>query len=58
LYKKILQKNTSLQLIASGGISTINDLKQLKELGLFGAIIGKAIYEGKIILKEISMFNQ
>jgi phosphoribosylformimino-5-aminoimidazole carboxamide ribotide isomerase len=58
LYKKILQKNTSLQLIASGGISTINDLKQLKDLGLFGAIIGKAIYEGKISLKEISMFNQ
>lgn len=58
LYKKILNKNAALQLIASGGISSLNDLEQLKEAGLYGAIIGKAIYEGKISLKEISMFNQ
>lgn len=58
LYKKILDKNAALQLIASGGISSLNDLEQLKEAGLYGAIIGKAIYEGKISLKEISMFNQ
>lgn len=58
LYKKILEKNTALHLIASGGISSLKDLEQLKEAGLYGAIIGKAIYEGKISLKEISMFNQ
>ncbi len=58
LYKKIVKKNASLHLIASGGISSVNDLEQLKEAGLYGAIIGKAIYEGKISLKEISMFNQ
>jgi phosphoribosylformimino-5-aminoimidazole carboxamide ribotide isomerase len=58
LYKKILEKNAALHLIASGGISSVKDLEQLKEAGLYGAIIGKAIYEGKISLKEISMFNQ
>jgi phosphoribosylformimino-5-aminoimidazole carboxamide ribotide isomerase len=58
LYKNILNKNSALQLIASGGISSLNDLEQLKNAGLYGAIIGKAIYEGKISLKEISMFNQ
>lgn len=58
LYKKILEKNTALHLIASGGISSLKDLEHLKEAGLYGAIIGKAIYEGKISLKEISMFNQ
>ncbi|MBC7328515.1 1-(5-phosphoribosyl)-5-[(5-phosphoribosylamino)methylideneamino]imidazole-4-carboxamide isomerase [bacterium] len=42
----------SRTLIASGGISSLKDLHQLKELGVDGAIIGRAIYEGKINLKE------
>lgn len=58
LYKKIIDKNSIVKLIASGGISSLKDLEQLKETNLYGAIIGKAIYEGKISLKEISMFNQ
>lgn len=53
LYKEIMQE-TGVQLIASGGVSSIDDLHQLKELGCAGAIIGKAIYEGRITLNELS----
>ena len=52
LYKEILQA-TDVNLIASGGVSSIEDLIQLKAIGCEGAIIGKAIYEGKITLKEL-----
>jgi phosphoribosylformimino-5-aminoimidazole carboxamide ribotide isomerase len=52
LYQEILQK-TNVKLIASGGISSIDDLKKLKEIGCEGAIIGKAIYEGKINVNDL-----
>lgn len=52
LYKEIIIK-TQVELIASGGISNIEDLRQLKALGCEGAILGKAIYEGAISLKEL-----
>lgn len=52
LYKEILDK-ASINLIASGGVSSILDLEQLQDLGCEGAIIGKAIYEGNISLKEL-----
>ena len=53
LYRKILKKNKTIKLIASGGISKFDDLVNLKEVGCEGAIIGKAIYENKISLKEL-----
>lgn len=53
LYKEILEK-TNVELIASGGVSNMQDLYDLKELGCNGAIVGKAIYEGNISLKELS----
>ncbi len=53
LYKEIITK-TKIKLIASGGITTINDVINLKEMGCEGAIIGKAIYEGTIEMKELS----
>jgi phosphoribosylformimino-5-aminoimidazole carboxamide ribotide isomerase len=53
LYKELLSK-TKIKLIASGGVNAISDLILLKEIGCEGAIIGKAIYEGKINLKELS----
>lgn len=53
LYEKILTDLPELKLIASGGISSIDDLVQLKELGLEGTIVGKAIYEGFIRLEEL-----
>lgn len=54
LYKKLLGEVEGIELIASGGIRSIDDLEELKEMGLHGAIIGKAIYEGRIELKELS----
>lgn len=54
LYREILSATKKMKLIASGGITTIDDVVQLKELGCEGAIIGKAIYEGTIKLKELS----
>ncbi len=56
LYKEILTEFPSLQLIASGGISGYDDLLVLKETGCSGAIVGKAVYEGKISLKQIGDF--
>ncbi len=52
LYREILQKS-GVKLIASGGVSSLQDLKDLRGVGCEGAILGKAIYEGKITLKEL-----
>jgi phosphoribosylformimino-5-aminoimidazole carboxamide ribotide isomerase len=69
LYKKILDECTvpssgiemlaeakGIKLIASGGISTFDELPRLAELGCEGTIIGKAIYEGRISLKQLEQF--
>ncbi len=53
LYKKIIEKFPSLWFIASGGVSSMDDLYALKEIGCSGAIVGKAIYEGRIQLNEL-----
>jgi phosphoribosylformimino-5-aminoimidazole carboxamide ribotide isomerase len=53
LYKEIIS-HTKTQLIASGGISCLQDLIELKAIGCEGAIVGKAIYEGHITLKELA----
>lgn len=55
LYIEILYK-TSLQLVASGGISEIKDVYKMKDIGCSGTIIGKAIYEGKISLQQLQNF--
>jgi phosphoribosylformimino-5-aminoimidazole carboxamide ribotide isomerase len=52
LYKEIIE-NSNVKLIASGGVSKLEDLIQLKEMGCEGTILGKAIYEGNISLKEL-----
>ena len=52
LYKEIMSASP-VNLIASGGVSSMDDLYQLIELGCEGAILGKAIYEGKITLKQL-----
>ena len=52
LYKDLIS-NTNAQLIASVGVSSIQDLVELKTIGCEGAIIGKVIYEGKVTLKEL-----
>jgi phosphoribosylformimino-5-aminoimidazole carboxamide ribotide isomerase len=56
LYKKIMNQHPSVHLIASGGISCIDDLDELREAGCSGAIIGKAIYENKIVLTDLAKF--
>ena len=56
LYKEIIKSFPSLKLIASGGISCFEDLLELKEIGCHGAIVGKAIYEEKISMKQIETF--
>lgn len=52
LYAEILRE-TDVKLIASGGVSSVDDLTKVKELGCEGAIIGKALYEGRISLDEL-----
>lgn len=53
LYEEILE-HSNCQLIASGGVSSVQDLLDLEKLGCEGVVIGKALYEGKIKLEEIS----
>ncbi len=52
LYAEIMQR-TKVDLIASGGVSSVEDLQVLREMGCAGAIVGKAIYEGRISLQEL-----
>jgi phosphoribosylformimino-5-aminoimidazole carboxamide ribotide isomerase len=52
LYREILDA-VKINLIASGGISSIGDIEDVRETGCEGVIIGKAVYEGKITLKEL-----
>ena len=56
LYKKIVENVPGIKLIASGGVSTFEELPKLAELGCEGTIIGKAIYEGRISLKQLENF--
>jgi len=53
LYSEILTKLPKLKLIASGGVSQIEDIKELEKIGCSGVIVGKAIYEGRIKLNEL-----
>ncbi|WP_020537355.1 1-(5-phosphoribosyl)-5-[(5-phosphoribosylamino)methylideneamino]imidazole-4-carboxamide isomerase [Lewinella cohaerens] len=53
LYAQIRTEFPDLQLIASGGVTATDEVEELREMGCFGAIIGKAIYEGKISLKDL-----
>ncbi len=57
LYAEILEYLPKLKLVASGGVSRIEDVFKLEEIGCAGVIIGKAFYEGKIRLDEITNLN-
>ena len=50
-YEKLVQE-TNLQIIASGGVSSLKDLERLSEIGLYGAILGRSLYEGAFTLRE------
>lgn len=56
LYKKMLAAQPDMYLIASGGVSSIRDIELLHEAAVPAVITGKAIYEGRITLKELSQF--
>ncbi len=56
LYKKIRLEVPGLKLVASGGVSNLNDLFALRDAGCTGAIVGKAIYENRISLHDLKQF--
>jgi len=58
LYKTIVQQFPALHFVASGGVSSMGDISQLAEIGCKGVIVGKAIYEGRISVGELSRFNE
>ena len=51
IYRELSEK-TSINIIASGGVTTLEDIKELREMNLYGAIIGKALYDGRLDLKD------
>jgi len=57
LYKKLINRFPKLKIVASGGVSSLHDLEELKYTKVYGVIIGKAIYEGKIKLEELRTFQ-
>ena len=56
LYSKIINQFPKLHFIASGGVSSMEDLYELKRIGCSGAIVGKAIYENRISIDELKTF--
>ena len=56
LYKDVMKRFPALHLIASGGVSGMDDIRQLNEAGIPAVVFGKAIYEGKILLEELKEF--
>jgi phosphoribosylformimino-5-aminoimidazole carboxamide ribotide isomerase len=56
LYKKIIERFPNIELTASGGVSSVDDLTELQNIGCAGAIVGKAIYENKIALEQLVNF--
>lgn len=57
LYQDILDRFPDVKLIASGGVSKIEDLQLLDEMNVYGAIVGKAIYEKRISLSDLTQFQ-
>ena len=57
LYRNMQDQFPTLNIIASGGVSHMADIETLADMKIFGVIIGKAIYEGRVTLKELQLFN-
>ena len=57
LYKKLLEHSPFIKLIASGGISSMDDIEKLKQIKVESCVVGKAIYEGRISIEEIKDWN-
>ena len=56
LYKEILNRFPGICLLASGGVSSIDDIAKLQDLGVWGVVFGKAFYEGALTLKDLERF--
>jgi phosphoribosylformimino-5-aminoimidazole carboxamide ribotide isomerase len=57
LYEKLLEHSPFIKLIASGGISSMEDIKELQKIKVEACVVGKAIYEGRISIEEIQDWN-
>jgi len=57
LYKKLLDHSPFIKLIASGGISSMDDIEDLQKIKVESCVVGKAIYEGRITIEEIKDWN-
>jgi phosphoribosylformimino-5-aminoimidazole carboxamide ribotide isomerase len=58
LYQNLQDQFPDLQIIASGGVAEFEDIVKLNDMNIFGVIVGKAIYEGRITLKQLAEFNK
>lgn len=58
LYRNLQDQFPGLNVIASGGVSNMTDIETLADMNVFGVIVGKAIYEGRVTLKELSKFTE
>jgi phosphoribosylformimino-5-aminoimidazole carboxamide ribotide isomerase len=58
LYREIMTQYPQCHLIASGGVSSMNDLKELDQAGIPAVVFGKAIYEGRITLKDLALWME
>lgn len=58
LYQEIMTQYPQCHLIASGGVSSMNDLKELDQAGIPAVVFGKAIYEGRIALKDLALWME
>lgn len=56
LYEEMQSKFPDLKIIASGGISEVSEIDKLNEMGIYGVVIGKAYYEGRVTLKDLKRF--
>jgi phosphoribosylformimino-5-aminoimidazole carboxamide ribotide isomerase len=57
LYKKLLDHSPMIKLIASGGVSSMDDIKELAQLPIRSVVVGKAIYENRITIEEVKQWN-
>ena len=56
LYKEIMSQHPDMHLIASGGVSCLDDILRLEDAGIPAVVFGKALYEGRITMKDLKRF--
>jgi phosphoribosylformimino-5-aminoimidazole carboxamide ribotide isomerase len=56
MYKAVREKFPNIQLVASGGVRSVDDIRKLNELGLFAVIMARSLYEDRIVMKDLKEF--